>query len=607
MDRKLKDEIAHCSLEELEELYYSLGEYESRPVDITTFLTDKAYLGRYFSDGLYDYWFQTLKRIYPSPYYSPYWLVSFRGAIGLGKSTIAAAGILYDLHRLLCLHSPQASYNLVESEKVVFMIFNVTKMLAEAVMWDKLTQMMQASPYFSQYFDIYKKRKREDTLFPKRIDFGIGSRIPDSLGKAVVGGALDELNFGILNQQMYNNFNSLIRRMQSRFMDEGARMPARLWIISSEDEDQSTMNQIVEQYQDDPGVLVVQESLWTVKSHIYTDFPAKSFWIFKGSDTRQPDIITAKDQAFKTNPELCIQVPERHLGAFRADIHKALRDLAGHSTGSSYKLFKLREKLTAACSVTPLFDDSFQLTFANPDDQIQGHCLMPQYFTSRMVKKSQPRYIHVDIGLTGDRFGIASSYVKSFVEQSFYDDVNMRESVELVPETVTEWAFGITPENGQEVPLYKAEAFIKWLAEQGFVIAKVTADGYQSKQLLQNLRVAGFQTEELSLDKSPEPYLELRNYTYRGLASFPANKILKREGENLQVVKTKGQVKRWAVDHPEKNPDQTKGSKDIMDAVCGSQYMARMNAHTDRGSYIDANAAETNNSELTELFWPGRN
>jgi hypothetical protein len=372
LDDKLREEIKNCSLEELGELYYSLGDYESRPVDITTFLTDKRYLGSYFQDGLYDYWFDVLKKIYPSPFYSPYWLVSFRGAIGLGKSTIAAAGILYDLHRLLCLHSPQSFSGLVESEKIVFMIFNVTKGLAETVMWDKLTQMMQFSPYFSSYFDIYKKRKKDETLFPKRIDFGIGSRIPDSLGKAVVGGALDEVNFGILNQQMYNNFNSLIRRMQSRFMDEGARMPARLWIISSEDEDQSTMNQIVGQYADDPGCLVIQEPLWTVKSHVYTDFPEKSFWVFRGSDTRAPDIIDVKDPAFKTDPDACIQVPDRHHGAFKADIHKALRDLAGHSTGSSYKLFKLREKLTAACSITPLFKDSFQLTFSDPEDQIQG-------------------------------------------------------------------------------------------------------------------------------------------------------------------------------------------------------------------------------------------
>jgi hypothetical protein len=603
----MDDELKKFSLEELGELYFSLGEHEEIPVDIVTFLESKKFLGGYFEDGLYSYWKEVLQKIYPSPFYSPYWLVSFRGAIGLGKSTIAAAGILYDLHRLLCLISPQSSFNLVESEKILFMLFNVTKGLAETVMWDKITQMMQLSPYFSNFYDIYHKKPKDETMFPKRIDFGLGSRIPDSLGKAVVGGAIDEVNFGILNEQMYNNFNSLIRRMQSRFMSEGAKMPARLWVISSESEDQSVMNQIVDQYKNDGGCLIVQESLWAVKSHLYSDFPEESFWVYKGSDARAPEIIDTSDRAFKTDPDNCVQVPQRHFQTFDADIHRALRDLAGYSTGSSYKLFKARDRLNAALKISPIFDDSFVLSFSNKEDQIQTHCHMPQYFSSRNVNKYIPRYIHIDVGLTGDRFGMACSYVKGFSIEKSYDDIHMIESEEEVPNVVTEWAFGIEPEPGEEVPLYKAEKFVKWLAEQGFVISGVSADGYQSKQLLQNLRLLGFNTVEFSVDKTVEPYLELRNSVYRKISTLPNNKILKKEAENLIVTK-QGKTKKWKIDHPEKNPDSTKGSKDIMDAVCGSQAQARENAFNDRARYTnghhDSNSEEMHN--LKKHFWPDK-
>lgn len=592
-------------MEDMDELYYSLGDFHTRPVDIMTFVHDRRFLGQYFNGGLFPYWEEFLKKVYPSPYFSPYGILSLRGSIGQGKSTIAAAGILYDLHKLLCMNSPQDFSGLIYSEKIIFMIFNVTKALAEGVMWDKLTQMMQASPYFSQFFDIYKKRNKEETLFPSRIDFGIGSRIPDSLGKNVVGGALDELNFGILNNQMYNNFNSLVRRMQSRFLGEGGRMPARLWIISSEAEDNSVMNTIVDQYKNDEGVLVVQESIWKVQSHKHTDFPEKSFWVFIGSDTRGSEIITEKDIAFIKNPELCIQVPERYRSTFDADVSMGLRDLAGISTGSSYKLFKIREKLTEACGVTPIFQDSFQLSFSNVDDQIQSHCLLPQYFTSKAVNKRIPRYIHLDVGLTNDRFGIACSYVKDFSSQVFYDEILMKETKEEVPVITTEWAFGIEPETGQEVPLFKAEAFIKWLSKQGFFIKKITADGYQSKQILQNLRTAGYLTEEVSLDRSAEPYFDLRTAVYRGLSTMPNNQILKKELDNLLVVR-KGIAKKWAVDHPEKNTDGTKGFKDVSDATCGSQLQARLNAFTDRGIFSGLVDDSETSKEFMDTFWPDR-
>jgi len=1046
--------LGDLSLDELNDAIFSLGEFEKRPVDIETFLKDKYYLGGYFQDGLFPYWFDFLKKVYPSPFYSPFSIISLRGSIGVGKTTVACVGILYDLHKLLCMHSPQSYAGLVESEKIIFMLFNITKALAESVTWDKLSQMMQFSPYFSSFFDIFKKRKREETLFPKRIDLAIGSRIPDSLGKAIVGGCiahgqlipllsgeslpieevvkrvnsgldlwaysydtsskqiipnkiqkgfvqgiksilkmtldngeeifatadhkflcrngkwkqlqnlkpgdallplnrsisksgyeiivdpntnlkepthwmvdrwkngprntsvhavhhknfkkldntpanlckvthsnhfnyhasiagnvysrmktvdperyskfvkfqsekttewfkqlksnpekfqkyvskqvntankkyknnkafqermskqsldfwnslenaekqqlisnlhqgfneyysqnkedfikqsiknldsekvktwrisernldhleiarseyfnsenfennkklqsgrsknfwenstveeranqgkicssaisnywanitpeeksrkisstwrtkiikyfyeteieisenstgkykvsiilkyfknleelkecvnnynhkivsieemspcltydlsmenrrvpnflvgsifahncLDELNFGIINNQMQENFNSLIRRMQSRFMDEGGRMPGRLWIVSSEDEEQSAMNQIVDNYKNDPGLLVVQESLWTVKSHAYSDFPEKSFWVFKGSDTRAPIIISETDDLLATNPESCIQVPDRHRSAFESDLEKALRDLAGYATGSSYGLFKSKEKLFFASTISPLFPDSFSLSFYDNADQIQNHSLMPQYFYSKSVNKSIPRYIHLDIGISGDRFGMACSYVKGFNKTKIYDHVSMEEREEEIPVVYTEWAFGIESNSGEEIPIYKAESFIYWLAEQEFNIALVSADGYQSKQILQNLRVQRFQTLELSLDRNIEPYLDFRNFIYRGCSFLPTNAILKKELENLLVLKKDGVRNGWKVDHPEKNPDSSKGSKDLADSVAGSQTLARNNALKDKASFLSESETPSVDADIVQMFW----
>src|SRR5437868_5991939 len=137
------------SLDQLNELMAHLSSYDSVPVGIDEFLESDKFLGPYFSEGLYPYWKEELRRIFPSPFHSPYWLISLRGSIGQGKTTIGCAGILYDIYRLLCNPNPQADFDLVPTTKILIAIFNVTLSLVTDVVWEKMSSMMIQSPFFS--------------------------------------------------------------------------------------------------------------------------------------------------------------------------------------------------------------------------------------------------------------------------------------------------------------------------------------------------------------------------------------------------------------------------------------------------------------------------
>lgn len=598
-DKSILQQIDNLNLDQLERLYHSLSEYDEEPVSIEEFLEKPEFLGSYFQNSLYPYWKDVLKQVYPSPYYSPYWCISLRGAIGQGKSTVACAGIAYDLYLLLCMSKPQKHAGLIEHTKIVFAIFNVTLSLATDVIWDTLSQMFITSPYFSRFIDpmgigVKRKKRHDETLFPKRIDFFMGSRIGHTLGKAVYTAILSEANFEVMEGQVYKNFNSLLRRMGSRFMKKGGGTIGKIWVDSSESDKFSTVNKIIDQYKDDPGVLVVQNALWSVTAHRYGK---ERFWVYTGSDVRPPEILQPDAKLLNDDPDNCIEVPVEHKKDFVADIHSALRDLAGKSTGTSYRLFRLRDKLNKVFRVTPLFPDIVRVDFDDDTDQVINYALAPHYFKNVPYKNS-PRFIHIDIGLTNDKLGIAASYIRGITERKIRDIHTFEEITQLVPDVVTEWAFSIEPTPGKQVPLFKIRGFVQWLTKQGYIIGGITCDGFQSADMLQNFIHMGYQNVELlSVDKTSMPYLQLRSAVYEERLSIPVNALLKRECENLEVAPDGKKV-----DHPKQNQDGSHGSKDVADAVCGSYNFALMNK--DKFNIMTIVEDTTpGKSKMVDLFW----
>ncbi|MEE8273416.1 MAG: hypothetical protein V3R88_01910, partial [Alphaproteobacteria bacterium] len=74
---------------------------------------------------------------------------------------------------------------------------------------------------------------------------------------------------------------------------------------------------------------------------------------------------------------------------------------------------------------------------------------------------------------------------------------------------------------------------------------------------------AGIRAEELSVDRTPEPYEYLRRCLYQNRVAMVESETLKVELAQLEFNTEKNKI-----DHP------PRGSKDLADAVCGAIYAA---------------------------------
>jgi len=520
------------------------------------------------------------------------------------NTTVACAGMAYDLHKLICLSNPQKNYGLIKSTTIVFLLYNVTLQLSQDVGWDKLSQMFAVSPYFSKLTNVFGVKRKHETLFPKRIDFSIGSRIGHSLGKAIYSVLIDEANFSVMEDQVYSTFSGIVRRMETRFMNPGGGVPGKIWVVSSESDKFAVMNKIVDGYKKDKGVYTSQSAIWDVVTHKNgaSLYSGNRFKVYTGSETRQAEVITDENsEVLKSEPERVIDVPVELRSSFEFDTNAALRDLAGVSTISSAKYFRLLPKLKAAMAITPIFNDEISVDFSDDTDTIISRCKLPQYFSNPLFPKLF-RHIHIDIGVSNDRLGIASSFISGFVERKSSNILTAEEVVETVPSVITEFAFGIKAKPGQQIPLFKVRSFLLALRKLGLPIARITSDSYQSTDMIQQLQREGFKAEILSVDKSMLPYSITRDMVYEGRLIMPINAILLREFRELEINSAGTKI-----DHPKKNSDGTDGTKDEADGVAGSVYSAIMNEAEAKNMMIITSSAGTNklsNSNVVRQFWP---
>lgn len=587
-------DLSLLSLKEIENIILELDDFDEEPVDIETFITDSHYLGDNFTNGFRPYWMKVLKDIYPSPVFSPYSIVFLKGSIGRGKTTTVCIGMLYDIYLLLAHKSPQVYLGLTPKTKILFALFSISLELADDVIAETLTGLMSASPWFK---DVLTKAKNQKlgSIFTKNVDFFIGSRIAHSLGKAVYSCMLDESSFSTSKTQVYDNFNSLLRRMQSRSISQSSGvfgMAGKAWVVSSESAKNSTLNKMLDKYIGKPGVYVdggmlSNSALWHVVPQKYG---RDRFQVFVGTESIPPRVIDfdqESDRIIKNYKDLIIEVPEEHFDDFEIDINKALQDLAGVGTVSTYKLFKLRERLNNLFGVTPIFPDTIVLDF-DDESQIWDYLLISDYFDTNSMFQDKQRHIHIDVGISGDSLGIACSCVYDFRYVDMFRKDVFEKVQEFAPVTATEWAIAIRPTEGKQVPLFKIRNFINYMSNKGIFIRTISADQFQSTDLLQVMKANGYTTELLSVDRTPMPYFMLRDQTYRLFHFYPGSDLLKTELNELEVVDGK-------VDHP------FSGSKDVADAVCGSFAMAIKYSEEVKINFMRSSGDF--NPELVDMFW----
>lgn len=117
--------------------------------------------------------------------------------------------------------------------------------------------------------------------------------------------------------------------------------------------------------------------------------------------------------------------------------------------------------------------------------------------------------------------------------------------------------------DNDKLPFYKVKEFISYLSAAGFNVERVSSDSFQSFSLLQDIRMLGYKTVVISMDRTMEPYLAVKSAIHENRLQLYPHELLESELENLIEDKLTRKV-----DHP------SDGSKDLSDAVGGSYYNA---------------------------------
>lgn len=536
--------------------------YESKVPTINQFIDDPYYLGSSLGDGIYPIWREAANIIYPTPYYSPKGELILSGAIGLGKSTFAKLVIMYDICRLQSLENPHKYYGLLESTIISYMLMNATKSLASVVLWSDIQQWIELSPYFKSKVNLNRSR---NTFFQKNIDISTGSRGRDALGQATIGALFSEINdMVVIEDQGKNNLDVISKRRYSRFGSSGKEIIGHLILDSSNKGNRSFIDVRLEQKKKDniDDAVVFSYSHWEAHAH-HSKYSGETFQVYGGDSTRDPFILSDdnKDLIPSLEYNRIIPVPIEHLPEFRSNVIDSLRDLAGISTFSTFsflssneiiqKVFDKANIVTKPIIILDFFDESQTIDKFIDLPLLKFLC-------------NKPRFIHIDLGIKFDSTGLACSYLDGYTETTKYDSLSGKQVINKEPIFVTEFVMEIRAIPGQELAIYKIKDFILTAKKIGFPIHTVSTDGYQSTNLRQDLTLKGIKTELISVDRTKDPYLFLRNCMLEGRMHAPRIDKLIQEIKDLQELDNK-------FDHP------STSSKDLVDSVCGSVWSCGQN------------------------------
>ena len=564
------------------------SDYDEVPVDIEEFLHNPKYLGRGLinADGkftVFPYWEKKLKEIFPNNLDTAYNTLVLTGAIGLGKTLVACICLLYILYRLLCLKDPYLYYGLQPIDKITISLMNITLENAKGVALDKVNQLLLSSEWFLAHGNMSGTTNLKYTP-EKHIELITASSNNQVVGRCVFANFTDEVNFGLtsdvekLKKKQKQLISQIDARMKSRFL-RGNNLPTLNIIASSKNSEQSFLESFIESKRknENKSTLIVDEPQWVVDSRKVTD---EWFYVAIGNKFLANEVIP-KDSPenllseYRARGYSLLKVPIAYYDNFIENIDGALTDIAGIATASSLKYISgIRwNEIKSKDYVNPFVKEIIEV--GNAKDDVAQYS---DFFDLSKVDRKwigKPLYIHLDMSTSGDKTGIAGTWIAG--KRPKIDGENS--SKELFFRLA--FSVSIKAPKGYEISFDKNRAFIRWLREQGFRIRGVSCDTYMSAQIRQQLSADNFEVSTVSVDrldpttKQCLPYAYLKSTIYdRRLVVYDKCDFLTEEVLGLER-ESDGHV-----NHPMQG---TQGSKDSIDAVCGSVWNASQ--HADEYAY----------------------
>ena len=475
----------------------------------------------------------------------------------------------------MCLKNPLEFFNLKPTEKLAFAFMNITEALAYDIGVSKFQATVQMSPWFLERGTL---SGRNEIIWnpPSYINVIVGSQPRHVIGQAILYAFFDEISF-IPNQDIEKQkekaidmIDTAIGGMKTRFLHNG-QSPALLVLASSKRSEQSFLEVHTKRKLETEGdnLLLVDEPVWNIRPK--TDYSGKTFYVAQGnkylvSEVLDLNVSPEELKILKLKGYKIINVPIEYRSNFLDDIDRALCDFAGVSSSEVTKYIsgaRLQEIISDKYQ-NPFVKDIIEVGNA-PNDLVQ----YSDFFDLSRVPenlKSKPLYIHLDMSLSGDKTGIAGTFI-----------IGKRASLEnSQKELYFQLGFNVSIKapKGYQVSFAKNREFIYWLKSQGFNIKGISTDTYQNAALAQDLISKGYNYSVLSLDRVDSyskiciPYAYFKNTIYEKRVIIYSSELLIEEILGLERNGNTG-----AIDHPDGGRS---GSKDTCDAFAGSLYNASL-------------------------------
>lgn len=498
------------------------------------------------------------------------------GATSTGKSEIAKVTMAYHLHLLHCMLQPQLIYGLPSSTSIVFVIQAAKPHVTKRILYTPLRVYVEAMPWFQKYARPTKHIEAEMFFTEKNIRVVQGGSDADAiLGEAIIGGAVDEVNFmqvveqskraevaegsrGGRYDQAQNLHDTLTRRRKGRFLYSGPSLGV-ITLSSSTRYRGDFTDRRAEQITDNNlrGCYIFNKAQYEVwPSDRYS---GEKFRLLIENEAAA-DIRILKPEERAPEGATVIEIPVEYQENFEIDSAGALRDVVGRSVKSINPFLRRREKVNeAVIQGTEMGLESFLVK----DNVILGLEGMPLVTRGHYCQTpSKPRYVHIDLSSTGDRCGIAMVRF-----DGFQDIVRSTGETEVLPIATCEMAVTILPNHSAEIDIGEVRTWVRQLkVTYGYPIRGITYDGWNSLESRQQWKKQGMRTGLQSVDRSCVPYKNLRDALYDGRLRLYFQDILLDELISLEFDE-KACNGQGRVEHP------PKGSKDVADALCGAYWL----------------------------------
>lgn len=446
---------------------------------------------------------------------------------------------------------PWKSLGVSRTKDLAFSFIHTSTAVADREFRQSIYSMMTQSPYFNKMMPLSDKGIRLQTE---------GTRNTTMLGTDLVGAVLSEVNFWKPESVGKEKMDTAMGRFTSRFGKYQHYIGFIIFDTSARG-DASVMEKFIESNPLGDKFLTINASQWEVKGNERGGFfKTGGFWVYAGDSLKSPFILK-EDQTVEELTEIgmgydksrFIYCPNELLPEFKSNIIKALNDKAGYSTHSTGKFFENPEVITNSVRMPKLNEDSIMVDFYDTDDRLSYKLKMAM----TRIDPNVPCYIHIDMGYVHDLCGFSLIQFNKWMN---YDKSNGTK----YPSFRVPIAVGIGRRSGQETSALHIYDLITEINKK-YSLASVSYDSHQTRPIVQELMRAGIDTKLISVDRTTEPYIVLKNLMSRGLIELPENDILLRELSELKYV---GPDK---IDHP------VTGSKDIADSLCGAIFNAYTN------------------------------